>query len=1336
MFKANVGQFIAALFLFFSLSFWQPAWTQSAPPAVPGQIIVKINSGDKSSAPKVLGPTNLPAKVAAAFANHDAVVERTLDPAAGQTGKALRSGSLTNVFVVKTEDPAAVAALIAELQALPEVEYAEPDYLYFLGFVPNDPDFSRQWHLQNTGQYRLAGADIEAPAAWDINQGSASPIIAVIDSGIDFQHPDLANQIWTNPREAIGDANGDGFPGVAGFDDDGDGLVDEDSQGRQPGAPGYTNNLRNDDDENGFVDDLHGWDWVNNDAIPEDEHGHGTHCAGIAAAQTNNAVGVAGVCPQARIMPLKVFQTDGTASSSHITEAILYAHRNGADVISMSFGGPASSAMEDALEIAYSSAILVAASGNGGESEGPRYPASYPFVVGVGASDVAFDNTTGQYAELIAGFTNTLNADVCAPGVNIRSTLPGNQYASWSGTSMATPIVAGIAGLMISERDGGFWGPDQFRIQLIEAAGASVSKFVITFEDEKPVQRTVTLPRISALKALTMEPYPVLTITGTDISDPTGDVDGRPDAGEDIEIVATLRNSFGNAEGVVCTLTTTDPYLEVLQGTADFFSIGPNASEDNGGEPFVVRVAANAPHNRRARLDLLATATNSDVVRAESFFISIENGETISGMIMENRTLPSGRDYLVPESLLIPKGVTLRVEPGVVLRFYPGAELVVNGQFIAIGTASQPITFTSNGEGWQGIVFNDSAVDATYVNNRYQSGSTLQFCRIENMRRTIGIQIQETEPYFANNLIQNNTNATNTVSIYNSNMIFESSALLNNSGGTTSAGTIIRLNPGNARWNLIAQNSTKAVSITSGNFQGNILRSNTASLATTGGITIGFPLLCTVRGNTILPVPSETSIIRMPSASSGNPGNAQDNYWGPEVTAEMEAKGPNANISMIHDQFDNGSLGRLIYSPWLTEAPVITQAPPYVHAVEIPEVVGAEEFEFFITLNRDMNTSFPLAISFGPSVPYTQRIVTDGEWLSPRQWRGSYRPSIFTGDGIQHLRVSGGQDVEFGWGLEPDTSTTFEIDAAGLSGVTLQASGEAGRIDLTFQPVDEPDLAGYNIYRSTTQNGTYTKINSAIIYQTEYSDFAAPEGVTRWYKVSAVRTDFSESPLSDPASATALDGTPPVVQHTPPAGPIELPVPGITIQATCTDNVGVATVQIFWRTEGQPEFNSAAMLNPSGALYSFNLLESELSPPALEYYIEASDTLGNIGRFASPVTPHRLAVNSAPNEPPTQPAIRPVLHVEVSGLSLDPEGGTLRYRYEWALDGETVATHGPTTATEDTLREGPGISLVDGTSWTVTVTPIDDQDLEGPAITGTFLIGTSGQVTFEGWEIQ
>ncbi|MCA8925995.1 MAG: S8 family serine peptidase, partial [Planctomycetes bacterium] len=241
---------------------------------------------------------------------------------------------------------------------------------------------------------------IQAPQAWELETGSAQVVVAVIDTGVDYTHPDLSANMWTNPGEVPGN-------GV-------------------------------DDDRNGVVDDFYGYDFANGDPDPRDDNVHGTHCAGTVGAVGDNGVGVAGVCWSVRIMALKFLGSDGSGNTSDAIACIHYAIANGADVMSNSWGGGESSrALEEAITAARAAGIVfVAAAGNSGDTR-VHYPGAYPAALTVSATD---------RADALATFSSYGPAvDLAAPGVGIVSCALEHGYASLSGTSMATPHVAGLA---------------------------------------------------------------------------------------------------------------------------------------------------------------------------------------------------------------------------------------------------------------------------------------------------------------------------------------------------------------------------------------------------------------------------------------------------------------------------------------------------------------------------------------------------------------------------------------------------------------------------------------------------------------------------------------------------------------------------------------------------------------------------------------------------------------------------------------------------------------------------------------------------------------------------
>ncbi len=308
-----------------------------------------------------------------------------------------------------------VQSILDLYQNDPQVAYAEPDYQVSIALTPNDTRFEEQWALHNEAQTGgIADADIDAPEAWEVTTGTGSTIVAVIDTGVDYLHPDLAPNIWTNVDEIPGD-------GI-------------------------------DNDNNGYVDDVHGYDFFNEDGDPLDDHNHGTHVAGTIGAEGNDGIGIAGINWNVQIMALKFLGADGSGSTSDAIEALRYAVDNGAHISNNSWGGdPYSQALFDAIRDARdANHIFVAASGNGDwigfgidNDAQPFYPASFDLdnIVAVAATD----DRDGKAIFANYGLTSV---DIAAPGVDILSTTKNGTYGLSSGTSMATPHVAGALSLV------------------------------------------------------------------------------------------------------------------------------------------------------------------------------------------------------------------------------------------------------------------------------------------------------------------------------------------------------------------------------------------------------------------------------------------------------------------------------------------------------------------------------------------------------------------------------------------------------------------------------------------------------------------------------------------------------------------------------------------------------------------------------------------------------------------------------------------------------------------------------------------------------------------------
>lgn len=308
--------------------------------------------------------------------------------------------------------------VIQSLEENPIVAVAEQNFIYRINKTPNDPSFFKLWGLKNTGQSDsksegIAGIDIDAERAWDITTGSNDVLVAVIDTGVAENHSDLSGNMWINEPEAKGEV---------GIDDDG----------------------------NGYVDDIHGYNFVEAEkptSVSMDDHGHGSHCAGTIGGYGDDGKGIVGVAWNVKIMAVKFLGADGGGTLEGAIEAIDYAIKNGAKILSNSWGGGGESQLlKEAIQRSHDAgALFVAAAGNDSmnNDSSAHYPSNYevPNVLAVAAID-----NKGN----LAGFSNfgKKTVHVAAPGVNIFSSVTENGYATWSGTSMATPHVAGVAALL------------------------------------------------------------------------------------------------------------------------------------------------------------------------------------------------------------------------------------------------------------------------------------------------------------------------------------------------------------------------------------------------------------------------------------------------------------------------------------------------------------------------------------------------------------------------------------------------------------------------------------------------------------------------------------------------------------------------------------------------------------------------------------------------------------------------------------------------------------------------------------------------------------------------
>ncbi len=585
---------------------------------------------------------------------------------------------LSDIFVFQLAPGSDVLSLAKNLSSDPNVVWAEPDYLAKpagnIQVTPNDPYFPSQWGLTK----------INSPAAWDVNTGNNSVIIAILDSGIQLDHPELINRLWINPGE-----------------------IPENGV---------------DDDNNGFVDDVDGWNFVNNDNNPSDDNGHGTQVAGVAVAETNNNLGVAGTCWGCLLMPVKVMSAGGVANYSDIAAAIQYAAAKGADVINISLGGyNYSHALEEAVQTAKNNygAMVIAGAGNDNSSS-IFYPAAYTESLAVAGTD---QNDLKSYFSNYGAWV-----DLSAPAVDITTTYMGGNYGSVEFTSFSSAFVSGVAGLVLSEH------PDWSQAMVF----SQLTHTTDPLDTLNPNYASMLgAGRLNAGAALTIEPNPLITIATRKVN---GDQLGRPFPGESATLEITLSNGWLDATGVVGSLSSSDSYVTVTQGEANFgdISSGGNGTS-NPLYAFEVALGAGYDHSIPFTLDI--TGNGGGYFTSFDFTINTRSAEQpVQGSIFTDSTWTSDKTYVVMNNINVAPGVTLTIQAGTTIEFNGNYSLNIGGQLLADGTQDQPILFTEhNGLSWGRIYFDDTSIDAIVnISGTYQSGNILRWADVRGATQGIG----------------------------------------------------------------------------------------------------------------------------------------------------------------------------------------------------------------------------------------------------------------------------------------------------------------------------------------------------------------------------------------------------------------------------------------------------------------------------------------------------------------------------------------------------------------------------------------------------------------------
>ena len=556
-----------------------------------------------------------------------------LETMASKRSLSEKAEALRRIYIVRYNTPMRPRHVAAMLGQDPSVVFAEPHFIRRItedaSLLPTEPDdalFANMTHL----------AHLNLPDAWDVVKGEqGSVVIAIVDGGTDWRHEDLVGNVWSNPGEVENN----------GIDDDG----------------------------NGFVDDVRGWNFAA-DPDTNDPTGlanrpvngsHGTRVAGTAVAVTNNGVGVAGTSWNARFMAVNVGCPNQDSLICFGFTGILYAAMTGADIINASWGGEGASQAEgQVIETAREQgALVVASAGNEGVNADrePFYPAAYNAVLGVGGTGKSTDNIFGNYGKSV---------NVFAPGLGINTTSPNNQYSgNINGTSFSSPLVAGIAALVQTLNPG--FTPDQVREQVRVTSD--------NIDDANPIRiGLLGHGRVNASRAVTETDNPAIRLTDYSISTSSGSPDIT--SGETVEVTATFTNYLADAANVTLELDTDDSFVDITTASVN---VGAMASGASTTVTFVFDVALNTPNNRTLlfftrvltgsdtdEADVLRLPANQTAVASHTtgqpgmappLQVSITNEGNIGYLGFQGQTaglgfVTSGRDVLFEGGLLVATG--------------------------------------------------------------------------------------------------------------------------------------------------------------------------------------------------------------------------------------------------------------------------------------------------------------------------------------------------------------------------------------------------------------------------------------------------------------------------------------------------------------------------------------------------------------------------------------------------------------------------------------------------------------------------------------------------------
>lgn len=936
-----------------------------------------------------------------------------------------------------------------------EVEFAEPNYIVYAlsdgteeSVTYDDPLYNEQWEIPATGVDKLWGK----PKITD-----KRPIIAILDTGVDITHPDLADNIWTNNAEAKGQKDAD-------------------------------------DDNNGFVDDIHGWDFVNHTGNMRDNNGHGTHCAGIAGAVGGNAIGIVGANPDALIMPVSVLQSDGTGDIATIIKGVDYAAANGANIISMSFGTYTYSlSLEQSLSKAYSATILVAAAGNDhcDINDLPCFPAAFTFVLGVqsqfshhlcykhGSRHENYSNydKDGQFFSAFSE-EKQYNYELSAPGTLILSTYPKGQYKKMSGTSMACPFVAGSISRLLQTKE--YSSNEILFYDLITSSDQNL----LPWAGPMNIQGAHNMDDSARKPNLSLVTY---SIDDTEL----GDGDGNIDAGEIIYFYPVIKNYGADAKNIKYSIELAeneDPTIAKIITKSAIFGFDLTAYSKAAAEnPILVQIDKNCIDGRHISLQLKTSCDNSETF-VNDVNIIINNSQELGGLLSEDLTLYPDVHYVLTSDLAIPKDVTLEILPGTQIEIRGNRTILCEGVLNCNGLPKKMICFTANSK------YNHNSELKLIIN------SSVSYVKFSNFYKfSISSKIKGTQ---MSNCIIDNCYLADYIPMH--------------------------LNSTNV-WN----NETSCMPPTSLFVQEGAENSNIiGNQDCTRGV--GNEYICDYEGKF-----TQTSLFnnysgfdpvivnyKIPSSNNIEHRVLDDIYWG------------TTNLQKIKEGIDKSSFCYLDFSRMLDKPSSAAHGIVWKVAVngkdaqdEFEELspLGVGKHKFEVYFNRPMDKNLAPTITMGLRPPYTKTtIAEDGKWNDEGNIYTAYL--TITGksdfDGLNRIRVNGARDDEHFEIYDEYSRFNIMVQKAGSMSTGLLAESGLGVVKLTWETAQEDfaDLMGYNVYRTQENSSDTIKVNDGLIdsSETTFTDYDVVPSTTYYYMVKEMGTDLLQHDISNIVACTPL----------------------------------------------------------------------------------------------------------------------------------------------------------------------------------------------------------------------